>query len=188
MEGFSEKNLPRLPFLPQETLRGPAFLDTGACLCALQNPRSEDAKNTAWQCIGNQTQGVYTVDTGKWFDDVGDSPNINGTIEDGSGRPDTNKTLAMVDRKLEQQAPNSARFSIYDRACTGKNHSTYSTSYYRVVEAMSRNETVVDAFPCWRPGAIPVQIQSAESWTSEGCQEGFYCKFKAGDLVCGTVF
>ncbi|KAK7227612.1 hypothetical protein V2G26_015615 [Clonostachys chloroleuca] len=175
MEGFSKENLPQLPFLPQETLRGPAFLDTGACLCALQNPLSEDAKDAAWQCIGNRTEGVYEVDTGKWFDAIPDPTNIHGLIFDDFNKPNTNKTLVVVDGKFQESKPNSTQFSIYDQACTGTNHSTFSTAYYRAVEAKSRNKTAVDAAPCWRPGALPIQIQIAESWLTNGCQEGFYC-------------
>lgn len=183
MEGFSKENLPQLPFLPQETLRGPAFLDTGACLCALQNPLSEDAKDAAWQCIGNRTEGVYEVDTGKWFDAIPDPTNIHGLIFDDFNKPNTNKTLVVVDGKFQESKPNSTQFSIYDQACTGTNHSTFSTAYYRAVEAKSRNKTAVDAAPCWRPGALPIQIQIAESWLTNGCQEGFYCKFKSRNFV-----
>ncbi|VUC28975.1 unnamed protein product [Clonostachys rosea] len=171
LDQLPEEKWPQHPFIPREELTGPAFLDTGACLCALQDSPSKDAKNVVWQCIGNQTQGVYKVDTGKWFNALHDSMKIGKAIEDDSNGPETNKTLALVDGKFQEREPNSAQFSVYDRACTGKNHSIFSTAYYRVLEANGTEETPVDILPCWRVGAGPVQIQDVESWSSKGCQD-----------------
>ncbi|KAI0594892.1 hypothetical protein F4775DRAFT_605748 [Biscogniauxia sp. FL1348] len=194
--GLSRADLPQDPYYPQESNYGPSFLDTGACLCSLRplestevnngtdngdqnndnsNNRRASSNDAAWQCIGNQTQGVYTVTTGKWFNSLYGGNNVTLPIYDDSNGPDTSKALTydsgsgtLVDSNLNSLSP-------YDQACTGNNQTTFSTSFYRAAAAIDMGEAPVDATPCWRPGGVPVQIQGITSWQQEGCREGFLC-------------
>ncbi|KAI1850301.1 hypothetical protein JX266_004159 [Neoarthrinium moseri] len=176
---------PQDPYLPYSDPDGPSFLDTGACVCALQvvegSNVEENSKNgnTAWQCIGNQTQGVYEVKTGKWFNSIGGT-NLDPTtlpIYDAAHGPDISKTLAWDDGKKQLvEATDLGKLSIYDQACTAKNETTFSTAFYRAADQIAKDQTPVDAAPCWRPGgALPVRIQTPESWRDAGCNEGFLC-------------
>ncbi|KAI0467486.1 hypothetical protein F4859DRAFT_493510 [Xylaria cf. heliscus] len=177
------KDAPQDPFLPRESSYGPSFLDSSACLCALRQVKqgSEDDdegtndNDAAWQCIGNQTQGVYEVTTGKWFESLHGGHQISLPIYDASNGPDTSKALiwdankdTFVDADLEKLTP-------YDRACTGANQTTFSTAFYRALAEREAGDTLVSAAPCWRPGGVPVEIQDVTSWDSTGCPLGFLC-------------
>lgn len=168
--------IPQDPFLPQEDPRGPAFLDTQACLCGLRGVESLNSETPSWQCIGNQTQGVYSVTTGKWFNTLGSGSKEGLPIWDASNGIDTTKPLMWNSegRNFADVVP--SQLSVWDQACTGVNHTAFSTSYYGAVAALARNDTPVDAAPCWRPGAIPIQIQEVGDWNANGCSEGFLCK------------
>lgn len=171
--------MPQDPFLPQEDqLQSPVFLDTQACLCALQTlPSTDSTKDTAaWQCIGNQTQSVYEVTTGKWFNTLHGGSKINLTLFDDSNGPDTTEPKTWNNQSKSLKAlTNEKSLTVYDRACTGKNNTAFSTSYYQAVAQMSKDELPIAATPCWRPGAFPMQLQSVDSWESKGCNEGFLC-------------
>lgn len=169
-------HVPQDPYFPQFTPRGPSFLDTGACLCALQSTPVASGDNAVWQCIGNQTQGVYTAKTGKWFNTSHDGNNISLPVNDASNGPDTSQPLIFDPeaRTLVPLTPQIA-LNVFDKACTGKNQTTFSTSFYRAAEQLRLNQTPVDAAPCWGPGSVPIHIQSVESWLSGGCSEGFLC-------------
>ncbi|KAI5919668.1 hypothetical protein F4810DRAFT_478443 [Camillea tinctor] len=181
--GLSRGSLPQDPYYPQESEYGPSFLDTGACLCSLRPLQSTEVNNgsgnsnqdAAWQCIGNQTQGVYTVTTGKWFNSLHGGNNVSLPIYDASNGPDTSKALTWDSGSSTLVDANTNSLTPYDQACTGHNQTTFSTSFYRAAAAMDAGETPVDAAPCWRPGAVPIQIQTIESWQQEGCREGFLC-------------
>lgn len=167
-------DLPQDPYFPQFPPTGPTFLDSEACLCALRHPGPK-SPNVAWQCIGNQTQGVYKVTTGKWFAALHDEAQAGSRVDDASNEPNTAKALRW-DRGNESFFPADDRLSVYDRACTGQNQTTFSTAFYRAAEQQRTNKTMVDAAPCWREGAVPIQIQSVEAWQEEGCSEGFLCR------------
>ncbi|KAI5866109.1 hypothetical protein GGS23DRAFT_369953 [Durotheca rogersii] len=167
--------LPQDPFLPQELPEGPVFLDTQACLCALRGPEILDSDNASWQCIGNQTQGVYTVTTGKWFNALHSGSKEGLPMWDASNSPDTSRTLKWDPGLGSLVDYTPSQLSVWDQACTGKNHTAFSTSYYRAAEAIVAEEPPVDAAPCWRPGAVPMQIQSVTSWQVKGCSDGFFC-------------
>ncbi|KAI1410760.1 hypothetical protein F5Y13DRAFT_167326 [Hypoxylon sp. FL1857] len=168
--------VPQDPFWPQEEILGPAFLDTQACLCALRGTDHVRSGEGKWQCIGNQTQGVYAVTTGKWFNNVG-SGNLqdNLAISDATNTPDISTPLMYSNstKSLVNVVPSD--LSVWDQACTGENRTAFSTSYYRAADELSRNNTPVDAAPCWRPGAYPIQMQNVTSWQVQGCNEGFLC-------------
>jgi hypothetical protein len=186
--GTVVKNAPQDPFLPRESQYGPSYLDTSACLCALQEVEPDDNNNdddkkeansdAAWQCIGNQTQGVYTVTTGKWFKTLhGGNQEVNLPIYDASNGPDTGKALTWDDGKHAFVDANLEGLTPYDKACTGVNQTTFSTAFYGALAEKARGDTPVSAAPCWRPGGVPIEIQNVTSWASTGCPMGFLCSF-----------
>lgn len=172
-------SLPQDPFLPQTTPLGPSFLDTQACLCALQPITTDDNAPLAWQCIGNQTDGIYTSSKGKWFNpkNGGTAADANLTMEDDSNPPDLSQALVFDSSSdsLQPMGQSDSGLSVYDNACTGVNRTQFSTSFYRTEHELENGETPVDATLCWLPGAISVQIQNASSWESLGCLAGFWC-------------
>lgn len=166
--------LPQDPFLPRFQPEGPSFLDSEACLCALRTTPGTSSDGAAWQCIGNQTEGVYVVNTGKWFNTANGGKKVNGPMWDSSNPPDTSSALQWK-QGSGFQAANLDELTIWDRHCTAENRSSFSTSWYNSVNQLSRDEVPIDAAPCWRPGAIPMQIQDENSWVANGCNEGFRC-------------
>lgn len=175
--GVNAGDLPQDPFVEQVTPEGPSFLDTGACLCALQETPVQKSNEAVWHCIGNQTQGVYETRGGKWFSTVNGGTKVNGSIYDASNGPNTDKTLLFESGFLKEFEDSDESLSVYDQACTGKNQSTYSTAFYRTSAALARNETPgIDGAPCRRPGAVPVKIQDVDDWLKNGCSEGFLCE------------
>ncbi|KAI3321370.1 hypothetical protein HD806DRAFT_546726 [Xylariaceae sp. AK1471] len=174
------RNAPQDPFLPRESEYGPSFLDSSACLCALQQVEEGDGQraengDAAWQCIGNQTQGVYEVTTGKWFKSLHGGSRTNFPIYDASNGPDTDKALTWDDGKNTFVDADLNGLTPYDKACTGVNQTTFSTAFYGVLAEKARGDTPVSAAPCWLPGGVPVEIQNATSWASTGCPTGFLC-------------
>ncbi|RTE76230.1 hypothetical protein BHE90_009303 [Fusarium euwallaceae] len=185
--GIDPAKVPQQPFLPIVRPEGPSFLDTTACLCALRPLPDADRltgdgwrferDEAAWQCIGNQTQVVYNATTGKWFK----SKNGKGSIDDlpiydASNPPKAGEQLVWDTRtRTLKPLEDNKRLSVYDRDCTGKNQSSFSTSFYRSYQQILDNQLPIDAAPCWRPGALPLQLQGVESWTKDGCKEGFLC-------------
>ncbi|KAF7546975.1 hypothetical protein G7Z17_g8039 [Cylindrodendrum hubeiense] len=172
-------SMPQDPYLPQEDeVKGPIFLDTQACLCAMQTlPSTGSSKDTAaWQCIGNQTQSVYDVTSGKWFNTLHGGDDVDLYFTDDSNGPDTTEPkIWSTKSKSLKEFSNEKSLSVYDRACTGKNNTDFSTSYYQAAIQMSNGDTPIAATPCWRPGAYPMQLQGVDSWLSNGCSEGFLC-------------
>ncbi|KAI2626939.1 hypothetical protein GGS26DRAFT_562180 [Hypomontagnella submonticulosa] len=169
--------IPQDPFLPQDQNLGPAFLDTQACLCALRGQKSVTSTQVGWQCIGNQTQGVYEVSTGKWFNSNGDKTLRDKLpIWDKSTYPDVSKPLMWDEGSSKLVDVVEDRLSVWDQACTGVNHTAFSTSFYGATAAIQANNTPYDAAPCWRPGAVPMTIQQVDDWNKNGCNEGFLCK------------
>ncbi|KAI0540590.1 hypothetical protein GGR58DRAFT_119770 [Xylaria digitata] len=175
------KNAPQDPFLPRESSYGPSFLDDAACLCALQQVEQDDNgkranSDVAWQCIGNQTQGVYTVNTGKWFESLHGGSRVDLPVYDASNGPDTSKALTWDTRENTFVDANPQGLTPYDRACTGVNQTTFSTAFYRAIAEKEAGDDPVSAAPCWRPGGgVPVEIQDVDSWSSTGCPLGFLC-------------
>ncbi|TRX90889.1 hypothetical protein FHL15_008293 [Xylaria flabelliformis] len=177
------QDAPQDPFLPREQNYGPSFLDNNACLCALRQPEQGNGNGAnnevAWQCIGNQTQGVYQVTTGKWFQSLHGGHNISLPIYDASNGPDTSKALlwdAGNNNFTSADPDKLSRLTPYDVACTGVNQTTFSTAFYGAFAEKEAGDTPIAAAPCWRPGgAVPVQIQDVTSWTTTGCPLGFLC-------------
>ncbi|KAM0297798.1 hypothetical protein HYE67_003282 [Fusarium culmorum] len=184
--GVDDAKVPQQPFLASEAPRGPTFLDTTACLCSLralpgQNKLAEanaafDNGQAAWQCIGNQTQGVYNVTSGKWYKAKNAKGSLKLPMEDDSNPP-VGKDLVW-DSKSKSLEPleDKNTLTVYDRDCTGTNRSSFSTSFYRATHQQLNDQLPYDAAPCWRPGALPLQLQNISSWQNEGCREGFLCQ------------
>lgn len=180
------KNAPQDPFLPRETIKGPAFLDTEACLCALQDvePTANNAAvhvRSAWQCIGNQTQGVYSVKTGKWFRSSSEPLGAKFAklpIHDASRPLSTEKPMTWDALNEKFVDADLAKLTPYDRACTAVNRTTFSQAYYEAHAAQAKGDAPVTAAPCYQPGAVPIEIQNVTSWIRDGCLEGFWCTFK----------
>ncbi|KAI0120945.1 hypothetical protein BJ170DRAFT_153412 [Xylariales sp. AK1849] len=168
--------LPQDPYYPQTKPTGPSFLDTEACLCALQLTTQAKSTEAAWQCLGNQTQGIYVATTGKWFNSLHGGSNVDLPKEDASNGPDLSKTLVW-DAGKEQliETTDFSNLSVYDQACTAENQTIFTTALYRAADEVANDQTPVDAAPCWRPDGLPVQIQSVSSWESQGCSAGFLC-------------
>lgn len=172
---YSAGDLPQDPFYPEEIPPGPAFLDTQACLCAYRKTPVSKSDDAAWECIGNQTQGINTFTGGKWFRPLHSATVSNGSIWDSSNGPDTTAPLMYNAGQNSLVTVNESALSPYDAACTASNQTTFSTAFYRAVEEERNNNTMVDAMPCYRPLAMPVQIMDMETWQQNGCNEGFLC-------------
>lgn len=176
-EQLSLKSLPQDPFLPIEGPFGPTFLDTEACVCALRATPGGDT--VGWQCLGNSTQGVYTTTGGKWFDaQTGGQAGVNGSVSDATNPPDMGKPQFYDSSRrqfVQIGADTKTNLDIFSTACTGENQTTFSTAFYRAAAQLDQNKIPDDALPCYRPGAIPMQIQEAESWIKDGCNLGFLC-------------
>ncbi|KAI0477195.1 hypothetical protein GGR56DRAFT_393755 [Xylariaceae sp. FL0804] len=136
---------------------------------------TERDSTVAWQCIGNQTQGVYTVTTGKWFNPVSKGGNANGPIYAGSNGPELANALQWNSTSNSLVVADESELTAWDRACTGVNETTFSTAFYRAFAEQNASQTPVDGAPCWYAGAIPIGIQNLTSWQSDGCPQGFLC-------------
>ncbi|KAK4166905.1 hypothetical protein QBC43DRAFT_256642 [Cladorrhinum sp. PSN259] len=175
------------PFFPREPARGPTFLDTEACLC--QRERRPDKRGEIfWRCIGDRTQNQTGADanegrilrtTGKWFQPIHDDDDrgedIFGLPLYDDSNPPARDTSTQWDEGTSSLVPGTDKLSVWDRACTGENRTSFSTSFYRAVAQTDNGETPVDAAPCWRPGAVPLQLQDVSDWTQNGCRPGFRC-------------
>ncbi|KAI1748612.1 hypothetical protein F4782DRAFT_550609 [Xylaria castorea] len=177
------QNAPQDPFLPREPSYGPSFLDSSACLCALRqveqggddDDNGTQGNGAAWQCIGNQTQRVYEVTTGKWFESLHGGQKVDLPIYDASNGPDTSKALTWDTGNNTFADADLKELSLYDGACTGINQTTFSTAFYGALAEKEAGNTPVSAAPCWRPGGVPIEIQDATSWSATGCPLGFLC-------------
>lgn len=147
--------LPQDPYFPQSEPQGPTFLDTEACVCALQESPAGGSGAASWQCIGNQTKGVYLTNDGKWFNGINDVSGItNLPIHDASNPPDTNTPLTFNRNTQTLEPADLARLDVWDKACTGVNKTTFSGAFYRAAEQQSRGETPIDAAPVTIPFSI----------------------------------
>ncbi|TDZ34374.1 hypothetical protein C8035_v009406 [Colletotrichum spinosum] len=100
--------------------------------------------------------GVYTVTSGKWFNTLRGGNAVDGRIDDASNGPNTDKVLRWISGSLTEAANDDGLTPAWDQ--------------------LSKDEQPVDAAPCWRPGAVPIQIQTVDDWESQGCSPGFLCQ------------
>lgn len=140
-------SFPQDPYYPQSTPQGPTFLDTQACVCALQDGPGQNIAEAKWQCIGNQTDGVYVTTGGKWFNGANGGSAVDLPIYDASNPPDTNTPLSYNPDSGSLEAVDLTRLNVWDKACTGTNETTFSTAFYRAAAELSRDEKPVDGAP-----------------------------------------
>ncbi|KAF5690371.1 ABC transporter [Fusarium denticulatum] len=184
--GVDDAKLPQQPFLPGARPDTPSFLDTTACLCALRalpeiDKLAEAGTNldngqAAWQCIGNQTQGVYNITSGKWYKAKNPKGSLDLPMEDNSNPPVGGDLVWDSKSRSLKPLKDKNTLTVYDRDCTGTNRSGFSTSFYRTTYQLLNDKLPIDAAPCWRPGALPLQLQNVSSWQEYGCKEGFLCQ------------
>ncbi|KAK3485376.1 uncharacterized protein B0T23DRAFT_46526 [Neurospora hispaniola] len=168
------------PFVPVDNADGPRFLDTEACLCQLR-PEPVKGDTVWWQCVGNQFN--ITDTGGKWFQARNvdalelEANNTLGPIYDASYAPDSSQGFEWDDsqKQLTITGDRTPGLNVWDTACTAENNTLFSTTLYRAAAEIRANQTPVDAAPCWRPGAVPIQIQDYENWQEHGCKDGFLC-------------
>ncbi len=140
-------SLPQDPYFPQSEPEGPTFLDTQACVCALQETPEEDSNDAKWQCIGNQTKGVYLTKDGKWFNTVKGGRMTELPMTDASNPPDTETTLTFNPNSELLESADVDKLDVWDKACTGINQTTFSTSLYRAALQLSQEGAPIDAAP-----------------------------------------
>ncbi|KDN59896.1 hypothetical protein CSUB01_10867 [Colletotrichum sublineola] len=173
--GLSANDIPQNPFYPQADPQGPSFLDTAGCLCALQPTSAGGLSEPAWQCIGDQSNGVYTTKDGRWFKTLNGVGNANGTIYDSSNPPDIQKPMRWLSGALKD-SPGNDGLTAHNAACNGKNNTRYSTSFYEASEQIDAGQYPLSGAPCLRGKAVPIEIQSLEGWQAQGCRPGFLCE------------
>lgn len=154
-----------------ETLKGPQYVDSTACICRLRAIPYQ-----AWRCSGNQTEDVLT--TGKYFVPVdGSSVEIKDTSIWAGPKPNTTIAYMVTGRNSRTLVPFSsasdAGTSLQDQVCTGQNDTAKSTVFYQQVQDASNG--IIPRL-CWLPDAVPMTIQDANSWNETGCNLGFQCK------------
>lgn len=182
------------PFFPREPARGPSFIDTEACLCQRERrPETAGARRgqLLWRCIGDRTQNHTDTNSiseetilrtsGKWFAPVKDDGNSDQDIFElplyDASNPPARDVPLQWDSESSSLVPGTDRLSIWDRACTAENRTSFSTSFYRAAAQSANGEVPVDAAPCWRPNAVPLQLQNVSDWTRNGCRPGFQCGY-----------
>ncbi|KAK7423437.1 hypothetical protein QQZ08_009005 [Neonectria magnoliae] len=74
--------------------------------------------------------------------------------------------------KFLQALKSDKSLSVYDLACTGKNNTTFSTTYCTAATQMGEGDLPIAAIPCWRPGAMPMHLQGVDSCFGSRCLEG----------------
>ncbi|GKT52819.1 ATP-binding cassette sub-family G member 2 [Colletotrichum tofieldiae] len=178
--GFNVDNLPQNPFYPQSDPQGPSFLDTAGCLCALQITPAGGSPEPAWQCIGDQSDGVYTIRNGRWFRSLNGVGNATAPIYDDSNPPDTDNPMRWLSGAL-RDSPGDDGLTVENSACTGENNTRYSTSFYEATEQLNTGQYPLSGAPCLRGGAMPIEIQPLEDWQADGCRPGFLLRRERGD-------
>ncbi|RBA17277.1 hypothetical protein FPRO05_02001 [Fusarium proliferatum] len=125
--GVDDAKLPQQPFLPGARPDTPSFLDTTACLCALRalpglDKLAEAGANfdngqAAWQCIGNQTQGVYNITSGKWYKAKNPKGSLDLPMEDNSNPPVGGDLVWDSKSRSLKPLKDKNTLTVYDRDC-----------------------------------------------------------------------
>ena len=171
--------------------RGPFYIDTESCRCALQlfNQTAVhlDAQESeeAWRCIGDSNEDIYSGENGRWFLPQHTAKFADGDINDISqpsnwaGNPPDIQTTYIVDNTTHELQPlddtDQAQLSVFDTLCSGKNSSDQSTRYYNSVKQIEAGQPPTDASTCLA-GTSPIELQNASTWQAHGCNLGFFCK------------
>ncbi|KAF4454510.1 hypothetical protein F53441_3014 [Fusarium austroafricanum] len=184
--GVDDAKIPQQPFLAGAKPTTPSFLDTTACLCALRalpgfDKLAEAGANfdngqAAWQCVGNQTQNVYNITSGKWYKAKNPKGSLQLPMEDNSNPPVGGDLVWDSKSRSLKPLKDKKTLTVYDQDCTGKNRSSFSTSFYRSTRSLLNDQLPIDAAPCVRPDAFPLLLQNVSSWQEHNCKEGFLCQ------------
>lgn len=150
--------------------KGPFFIDTGSCACALQ----EELDKKAWRCRVSATDGMYEGQDGKWFYAVNQksSASLEDSMNSDSNPPNQETAYEIGDDRWSRIPDEGAPENDEDASCTGRNATEASSTFYT---KLSDLESGGDN-PCWQPGTLPLVIQDATSWNATGCKLGFFCK------------
>jgi hypothetical protein len=99
--------------------KGPFFIDTGVCGCALQ----EQLGKAAWRCLANGTESIYKGQDGKWFYAVRteDSASANQPINSDSNPPDTGTAYQINNDQWSTFPSDGGPKNAQDVSCTGQN-------------------------------------------------------------------
>ncbi len=99
--------------------RGPFFIDTGACGCALQ----EQLDKAAWRCLANATESIYQGQEGKWFYAVNeeDRTSLNLPGNSDSNPPDTGTAYEIQNDQWSTFPADGGLGNAQDLSCTGQN-------------------------------------------------------------------
>lgn len=162
--------------------RGPTFIDTGNCRCALQEYQGSQS---AWRCIGNRTDDIYAGSTGKWFyikePDKGASYAMTTLPIDSARYPPDNSTAqwgtgATGDISMQTwDGSNNSTVNIYDQACSGSNDTDLTQfMLYNPLKDIAAGHPPISATGCKIPNA-PFSISNTSYWVDHGCAPGFYC-------------
>lgn len=128
----------------------PSFIDTGACLCALEASRgSLDNGNQLWRCISNVTTDITFGSSGKWFHTEQSESSLAGLgnePQDWAGYPpDLSTTYVLIQGGLGNLVyvplaqANAGTLAPADTKCTGKNDTRASGIYYTQGAAAATN-------------------------------------------------
>ena len=96
--------------------KGPTFLDTGGCRCALQEQLEKDA----WRCVANITGDVYTGQTGQWFyaGNQTDPDSLKDPTNSDSNPPDTDTAYEIQNNQFQPYIATPAASSSFLAAPT----------------------------------------------------------------------
>lgn len=153
--------------------KGPFFIDTGGCECALQERLSTEA----WRCLADIPENVYEGQDGKWFYPVNpnDTDSLTEPANSDSNPPDVAQAYEIKDDEwwsFPDDEEDGVTGSVPDGTCTGYNQTTASAKFYNQSAAILSGED----YPCWQPATAPLVIQTPSEWNTTGCKLGFFCE------------
>ena len=159
--------------LQKNSPKGPFFIDTGGCECALQ----EQLLTEAWRCLANTPENVYQGQDGKWFYalDQNNQASLTEPPNSDSNPPDRAKAYEIKNGQwwtFPENGDDGVTGNVPDMTCTGFNQTQASETFYNQSAALLSGQD----FPCWQPGTAPLPLQTAESWNTTGCKLGFFCE------------
>lgn len=150
--------------------KGPFFIDTGACGCALQSQLDKEA----WRCLANETQSIYQGQGGKWFYAVNQENTASLTQPENANDnpPDLGTAYQIQNNQWSTFPDDGGPGNAQDVSCTGQNATMASAKFYNDMATMVSGQDD----PCWQPGTLPLVIQNATEWNATGCNLGFLCE------------
>jgi len=150
--------------------KGPFFIDTGGCGCALQ----EQLDKAAWRCLANATESMYQGQDGKWFYAANqeNAASLKQPENSDSNPPDTGTAYEIQNNQWSSFPHDGGPVHAQDVSCTGHNATQASETFYKDMATLVSGQDD----PCWQPGTLPLVIQNATEWNATGCNLGFFCE------------